>query len=68
MISKVSVKGDDRHPLYLWLTSRDDNGLENSMVSWNSQKYMIDEKGQLAGHFAPTTKPDDKKLVNRIVN
>jgi glutathione peroxidase len=47
MMSKVSVKGDDQHPLYLWLTSKSDNGLEDSEVTWNFQKYMIDEEGQL---------------------
>jgi glutathione peroxidase len=68
MMSKVSVKGDDQHPLYLWLTSKSDNGLEDSEVTWNFQKYMIDEEGQLVGHFSPKTLPDNKKLVSWIVN
>ncbi|RLD58277.1 MAG: glutathione peroxidase [Bacteroidetes bacterium] len=68
MMSKVSVKGDDQHPLYKWLTSKSDNGLENSKVSWNFQKYMIDEEGQLVGHFSPRTKPGNEKLVSWIVN
>ena len=63
MMSKISVKGDDRHPLYTWLTSKSENGVEDSKVSWNFQKYMIDEEGQLVGHFASTVKPDSKKLV-----
>ena len=42
-MSKISVKGDDQHPLYKWLTSKSDNGLENSKVSWNFQKYMIEQ-------------------------
>ena len=66
MMSKISVKGDDQHPLYLWLTSESENGLEDSKVSWNFQKYMIDEEGQLVGHFAPTVKPDSKKLLSWI--
>jgi len=68
MMSKISVKGDDQHPLYTWLTSKRENGLENSKVSWNFQKYMIDEQGQLVGHFAPTVKPDSEKLVSWIEN
>ncbi len=68
MMSKVSVKGDDQHPLYKWLTSKSDNGLENSKVTWNFQKYMIDEEGQLVGHFSPKTKPDNEELVSWIVN
>jgi len=66
MMSKISVKGDDQHPLYTWLTSKSENGVEKSKVSWNFQKYMIDEEGQLVGHFAPTVKPDSKKLVSWI--
>jgi glutathione peroxidase len=66
MMSKISVKGDDQHPLYKWLTSKSDNGLEDSKVTWNFQKYMIDEKGQLVGHLAPKVKPDDEKLVSWI--
>jgi glutathione peroxidase len=68
MMSKISVKGDDQHPLYKWLTSKSDNGLEDSKVSWNFQKYMIDEEGQLVGHFEPKTAPDNKKLVAWIEN
>ena len=68
MMSKISVKGDDQHPLYKWLTLKSDNGVENSKVSWNFQKYMIDEEGQLVGHFASTTKPGSKKLVTWIEN
>ncbi len=68
MMSKISVKGDDQHPLYKWLTSKSENGLENSKVSWNFQKYMIDEQGQLVGHFAPNVKPDSEKLVSWVTN
>ncbi len=68
MMSKISVKGDDQHPLYKWLTSESENGLEDSKVSWNFQKYMIDEAGQLVGHFSPKTKPDNEELVSWIVN
>jgi len=68
MMSKISVKGDDQAPLYRWLTSKSENGVEDSNVTWNFQKYMIDEKGQLVGHFAPNIKPENEKLVSWIVN
>lgn len=66
MMSKISVKGDDQHPLYIWMTSKSENGVEDSKVTWNFQKYMIDEKGQLVGHYAPTVKPHSKKLIRWI--
>ncbi len=68
MMSKISVKGDDQHPLYKWLTTESENGLEDSKVSWNFQKYMINEQGELVGHFKPRTKPDHKDLVSWIKN
>jgi glutathione peroxidase len=66
MMSKISVKGINQHQLYKWLTSKDKNGKENSRVTWNFQKYMIDEEGQLVGHIAPQTKPTNKKIVSWI--
>ena len=64
MMSKISVKGDDIHPLYLWLTEKKENGVENSRVSWNFQKYMIDENGSLVGHVPPRKKPYTKDIIS----
>jgi len=61
MMGKISVKGDDIHPIYQWLTSE-----TNSTVSWNFQKFMIDENGKIAGYVTPQTKPFDKKIVEWI--
>lgn len=63
MMSKISVKGDDMHPLYQWLTSKDKNGVENSKVKWNFQKYLVDEKGMLVKVLNPQKKPFDKEIV-----
>ena len=32
LMQKISVKGDDMHPLYKWLTSRKENGVMDSEV------------------------------------
>ena len=66
MMSKISVKGKDQHPLYKWLTTKRLNGLASSKVTWNFQKYMIDEEGNLVGHFSPKTKPGHEKIVSWI--
>src|SRR6056297_1012147 len=47
MMSKISVKGKDKHPLYQWLTKKELNGVSSSKVTWNFQKYMINEQGEL---------------------
>jgi glutathione peroxidase len=68
MMSKISVKGDDIHPLYQWLTQKNQNGVMDSEVKWNFQKYLIDEKGHLVDMVAPKVKPDDEKIVSWIKN
>ena len=68
MMSKISVKGSDMDPLYKWLTSKSENGLKDSEVKWNFQKYMIDENGKLVDVVDPKVKPDDDKIVSWIKN
>jgi glutathione peroxidase len=66
MMSKIAVKGEEIHPLYQWLTSESENGVEDSKVAWNFQKYMIDEEGNLVGHMPPRKKPTNKAIVSWI--
>ncbi len=66
MMSKISVKGRNIHPLYRWLTSKKENGVMDSKVKWNFQKYMIDEEGRLVGIVAPKENPYTKKILNWI--
>jgi len=66
MMSKISVKGSDMAPIYQWLTQKDKNGVIDSEVGWNFQKYMIDEQGHLVSFANPKTKPDDPKIVSWI--
>ncbi|MBE0679817.1 MAG: glutathione peroxidase [Bacteroidales bacterium] len=63
MMSKISVKGDDIHPLYKWLTSKSANGVLDSEVAWNFQKYLIDENGNLVGFLKPAVKPLSDEVV-----
>lgn len=64
MMSKINVKGEGIHPVYRWLTSKSENGVEDSKVTWNFQKYMIDEQGKLVGRVPPRKKPDCKEIFN----
>jgi glutathione peroxidase len=66
MMSKITVKGDDQHPVYRWLTRSEENGVEDSKVAWNFQKFMIDEEGKLVGHVPPRKKPTCKQIVSWI--
>jgi glutathione peroxidase len=68
MMSKISVKGKEMDPLYKWLTSKDLNGVKDSQVSWNFQKYMIDETGHLVDFVAPRDKPYSEKIITWLNN
>lgn len=66
MMSKISVKGDDQHPLYQWLTNKKYNGKVDSKVKWNFQKYLINEEGELEKVLYSRTKPMDDKILSWI--
>lgn len=66
MMAKISVKGDDMHPLYHFLTERAKNGLEDSEVQWNFQKYLINEKGELVNVISPKVLPTDEEILKWI--
>ena len=66
MMAKISVKGDDIHPLYKWLTNKDENGVLDAKVSWNFQKFMVDENGKLVDFVPPKNSPKSDKIINWI--
>ena len=66
MMAKISVKGDDMAPIYRFLTQKNKNGLEDSEVEWNFQKYLINENGELEKVVSPRTSPKDEEIVNWI--
>lgn len=66
MMAKISVKGDDIHPLYQWLTSKEQNGVEDAPVSWNFQKFLIDQNGDYVGMVSPKESPACDEIINWI--
>ena len=63
MMSKISVKGKDIHEVYKFLTQKDKNGLQDSQVEWNFQKYLINEEGELIKVLSPSVLPTDTEIV-----
>ncbi len=66
MMSKVKVKGVEKHPVYKWLTMKDKNGVMNSKVKWNFQKYLIDSNGVLTDVIPSREKPYSSKIIDFI--
>lgn len=63
MFSKISVKGNDQHPLYAFLTADRRFGGE---VKWNFQKYLVDRSGRIIGKFSSGDKPLSKKVTAAV--
>jgi len=63
VFSKISVRGDDQHPLYRYITK--DSPFPGE-VKWNFQKYLVDQNGGLVAMFPSKTKPTDRLVVERI--
>ncbi|MDY0099028.1 MAG: glutathione peroxidase [Bacteroidales bacterium] len=68
LMEKISVKGNDIHPLYQWLTMKSKNGVMDSEVKWNFQKYLVDEKGNLTDVLYSIEKPGSEKVINWLLN
>lgn len=66
MMQKSSVKGANRNEVYRFLTEKSKNGVMDSQVQWNFQKYLIDTDGALAAVYFSAVEPDDERIVNWI--
>ena len=66
MMSKISVKGKNMHPLYQFLTQKSKNGVEDSKVKWNFQKYLIGRDGKLEKVIDPKTLPSNDEVKQWI--
>lgn len=63
---KIDVKGQNQHPLYHWLTSKDLNGKKSSSVKWNFQKYLISPEGEFIDYYFSITKPTSRKITKHL--
>lgn len=64
LTEKINVKGDNQHLLYQWLTEKKLNGISNSKVKWNFQKYIVGKNGDLIEYFYSTTDPMSRKITS----
>ena len=66
LTEKIDVKGSKQHPLYKWLTTKDQNGKKSSGVKWNFQKYLINREGKLIDYYFSITKPMSSKITKHL--
>lgn len=66
MAEKVSVKGEDIHPLFKWLTSKSDNGVMDAEIKWNFTKFLLDEKGKLITVYPSKVSPMSEEITKQL--
>jgi glutathione peroxidase len=66
LASKISVKGDDTAPIYKWLTSKTENGVLDATISWNFNKFLLDENGKMIAYFPSKVTPDSEEITKYL--
>lgn len=66
MASKVSVKGNDIDPFFKWLTNKSENGVLDANISWNFNKFLLDEDGKLIQHFSSNVEPMSESITKYL--
>jgi glutathione peroxidase len=66
MMAKVSVVGEDKAPLYKFLTEKESAGDFAGEIGWNFNKFLVDRNGNLIARFNSKAKPDDAAVTEEI--
>lgn len=66
LTTRVDVKGDNTTPIYKYLCNKSENGVLDATISWNFNKFLIDENGKLLAHFDSKVKPDDPQILQYL--
>jgi glutathione peroxidase len=66
MAAKISVKGKNIAPIYEWLCNKEENGVMDAKISWNFNKFLLDENGKIIAHFKSGVKPMSEDIVSKL--
>jgi glutathione peroxidase len=66
MYSKISVKGDDKAPLYQFLTDQQANPATGGEIQWNFTKFLVDKNGKVVARFEPKVTPESPDVAGAI--
>jgi glutathione peroxidase len=63
---KISVKGEEQHPIYQWLTTKSLNGVSDATIKWNFNKILVDPNGNWLKHFGSGVNPLSEEISSLI--
>lgn len=66
LAAKVAVKGPNAHPLFQWLTRKDQNGVLDCELQWNFNKFLLDEQGYLQAWYPSSVTPFDAPILDWV--
>jgi glutathione peroxidase len=66
MMSKVFITGNNRIPLYEYLTDKDQNPKTGGDIRWNFTKFLIARDGTILARFEPGVTPEDPAVVKAV--
>jgi glutathione peroxidase len=66
MAAKISVKGKKAAPLYKWLCHKEENGIMNATITWNFNKFLLDEKGTVIAKFNSKVTPMSEEITGKL--
>lgn len=66
LAAKVSVAGEDMHPLFKWLTQKSQNGVMDAEIKWNFTKFLLDENGTLLKVFPSKVNPMSGEITSLL--
>ena len=66
MYAKISVKGEDKHPLYQFLTDKQANPSTGGEIQWNFTKFLVDRDGKVIARFESKVTPESADVTSAI--
>ncbi len=66
LADKIDVKGASTAPIYQWLTQKSKNGVLDANISWNFNKFLLDENGKMIAYFPSNVTPDSQEILSRL--
>jgi glutathione peroxidase len=66
LADKIDVKGASIAPIYQWLTQKTKNGVLDASISWNFNKFLLDENGKMIAYFPSNITPESPEILSRL--